>query len=161
MKTITIELKDKSGFEIKGLEDIKSRSECIWLMLAVRTLETRALEIGYLPELMAELEEWVDKSENKIRRLTEKAHENLGIGNSISPTYLSIELPKNVPSNIKPIVILPSIGCESVTVKATQYQTGGYTEFEGTLDPNQSHVINLNTGVKQHGQIGKGVVGEL
>ena len=157
MKTITIKLKD-NGFEFKGLEDIESRSECIWLMLAVRTLESRALEIGYLPELMEELEERVDKSEDKVRLLTEKEHENIGIGNSVSPTYLSIELPKN--SNIKPIVILPSIGCERVTFNATQYQTGGYTEFEETLDPNQSHVINLNTGVKQHGQIGKGVVDE-
>ena len=146
MKTVTIKIKDNGGFELKGLEDIKSRSECIWLMLAVRTLETRALEIGYLPELMEELEERVDKSEDKVRLSTKKEHENLGIGNSVSPIYLSLELPKN--SNIKPIVILPSIGCESVTVKATQYQTGGYTEFEGTLDPNQSHIINLNTGVK-------------
>lgn len=124
MKTITIELKDHGGFELKGLEDIESRSECI------------------------------DKSKDKIRPLTEKEHENLGIGNPVLPTYLSIELPKNVPSNTKPIVILPSIGCESVTVKATQYQTGGYTEFEGTLDPNQSHIINLNTGVEQYGQNG-------
>ena len=46
MKTITIKLKDNGGFELKGLEDIESRSECIWLMLAVRMLETRTLEIG-------------------------------------------------------------------------------------------------------------------
>ena len=77
-----------------------------------------------------------------------KKHENISVGESVSPRKLEIELPNNVPSKVKPIVIFPSIGCESVTVKATQYQTGGYTEFEGTLDPNQSHIINLNTGVK-------------
>lgn len=79
--------------------------------------------------------------------MTEK-HENISVGEKVLPTCIQIELPNNVPSNVKPIVIFPSIGCESVTVKATQYQTGGYTEFEGTLNPNQSHIINLNTGVK-------------
>ena len=79
--------------------------------------------------------------------MTEK-HENISVGKQVLPTCIQIELPNNVPSNVKPIVILPSIGCESVTVKATQYKTVGYTEFEGTLDPNQSHIINLNTGVK-------------
>lgn len=146
MKTITIELKDNGGFEFKGLEDIKSRSECIWLMLAVRMLETRALEIGYLPELMEEREEWVDESKDKVRFLTKEEQEGLGFDNPVSPTYLSIELPKNVPSNIKPIVILPRIGCERVTVKAAQYEKG-FTEFETTLDLTQSHIINLNTGV--------------
>lgn len=147
MKTITIKLKDNGGFELKGLEDIESRSECIWLMLAVRMLETRTLEIGYLPELMEGLEERIGKSKDKIQLLTKKEQENLGIGNPVSPTYLSIELPNNVPSNIKPIVILPSIGCERVTVKAGQYEKG-YTEFEATLDLTKSHVINLNTGVE-------------
>ena len=147
MKTITIKLKDNNGFKIEGLEDIDSRQECIWLMLAVRTLESRALEKGYLPELLEGLEERIDKSKDKVRILTEKEHENLEIGNPVSPTYISIELPQKVPSKIKPIVILPSIDCESMTVKATQYKKMGYTEFEATLDQTQSHIINLNTGV--------------
>lgn len=146
MKTITIKMKDNGGFELKGLEDIESRSECIWLMLAVRTLETRALEIGYLPELMEEQEERADESKDKVRFLTKEEQEGLGFDNPVSPTYLSIELPKNVPSKIKPIVILPRIGCERVTVKAAQYEKG-FTEFETTLDLTQSHIINLNTGV--------------
>lgn len=144
MKKITIELKDNGGFELKGLEDIESRSECIWLMLAVRMLETRALEIGYLPELLEGVE---IESKDKVRFLTKEEQERLGIDNPVSPTYLSIELPKNVPSNIKPIVILPRIGCERVTVKAAQYEKG-FTEFETTLDLTQSHIINLNTGVE-------------
>ncbi|WP_444283218.1 hypothetical protein [Granulicatella adiacens] len=146
MKTITIELKD-NGFKLKGIEDIESRSECIWLMLAARKLGTRALEKGYLPELMEEREERVDESKDKVRFLTKEEQEGLGFGNPVSPTYLSIELPKNVPSKIKPIVILPRIGCERVTVKAAQYEKG-FTEFETTLDLTQSHIINLNTGVE-------------
>lgn len=51
MKTVTIELTGR-GYKLKDLEDIKSREDCIWLMLAVRHLEMRALEIGYLPELL-------------------------------------------------------------------------------------------------------------
>lgn len=142
MKTITIELTD-NGFKLKGLEDIESRSECIWLMLAVRMLETRALEKGYLPELNEGLKKRIDESKDKVRFLTKEEQE----GNPVSPTYLSIELPKNVPSNIKPIVILPRIGCERVTIKAAQYEKG-FTEFETTLDLTQSHIINLNTGVE-------------
>ncbi len=54
--------------------------------------------------------------------MTEK-HENISVGEKVLPPCIQIELPNNVPSNVKPIVILPSIGCESVTVKATQYQS--------------------------------------
>lgn len=50
MKTVTIEMR-KNGIEIKGLEEIKSREECLWLILAARMLEERGLEKGYLPEL--------------------------------------------------------------------------------------------------------------
>lgn len=146
MKTITIELED-NGFKLKGLEDLQSRQEWIWLMLVARKLETRALEKGYLPELNEGLEKRIDESKDKIRFLTEKENENLVIGNPVSPTYISIELPNNVPSKVKPIVILPRIGCERVTVKAAQYEKG-FTEFETTLDLTQSHIINLNTGVE-------------
>ena len=83
MKTITIELKADGGFELKGLEDIESRSECIWLMLAVRMLETRALEIGYLPELLEGVE---IESKDKVRFLSKKEQEELGFDNPVSPT---------------------------------------------------------------------------
>ena len=79
MKTITIELTDNGGFRLKGLEDIESRSESIQLMLALRMLETSAFEKGYLPELREGLGERIDKSKDKIRLLTEKEHDNLGI----------------------------------------------------------------------------------
>ena len=75
MKTITIELNDRGGFEFKGVENLQSRSEFIQLMLAVRMLESRALEKGYLPELLEGLGERSDKSKDKVRILTE--HENL------------------------------------------------------------------------------------
>lgn len=148
MKTITIELKDNGGFEFKGLEDIKSRSECIWLMLAVRMLETRALEIGYLPELMEEREEWIDKSKDKVRFLSKKEQEGLGFDNPVSPTYLSIELPNNVSSKVKPVVILPTVEAEKLVVTVTEYDSSGVKMFNTTINLNQSHVINLNTGVE-------------
>lgn len=146
MKTITIELTDNGGFRLKGLEDIESHSECIQLMLAVRMLETTALEKGYLPELREGLSERIDKSKNKIRYLTEKEYENLGIDNPVSPTYIQIELPNNVPSKVKPIVILPSVEAESVDVKVAQ-NGKGFVLFDATLQLNQSHVINMNTEV--------------
>ena len=148
MKTITIELKADGGFELKGLEDIESRSECIWLMLAVRMLETRALEIGYLPELMKEQEERVDESKDKVRFLTKEEQEGLGFSNPVSPTYLSIELPNNVSSKVRPIVILPTVEAEKVIVTITEYDSSGVKMFNTTIDPNKSHVINLNTGVE-------------
>lgn len=145
MKTITIELKADGGFELKGLEDIESRSECIWLMLAVRMLETRALEIGYLPEL---LEGVKIESKDKVRFLTKEEQEGLGIGKQVSPTYISTELPNNVSSKVRPIVILPTVEAEKVIVTITEYDSSGVKMFNTTIDPNKSHVINLNTGVE-------------
>lgn len=147
MKTITIELKTNGGFELKGLEDIELRSECIWLMLAVRMLETRMLEIGYLPELMKEREEWVDESKDKVRFLTKEEQEGLGFDNPVSPTYLSIKLPNNVPSKVKPVVILPTVEAEKLVVTVTEYDSSSAKMFNTTINLNQSHVINLNTGV--------------
>ena len=145
MKTITIELKADGGFELKGLEDIESRSECIWLMLAVRMLETRALEIGYLPELLEGVE---IESKDKVRFLTKEEQEGLGIGKQVSPTYISIELPNNVPSKVKPVVILPTVEAEKLVVTVTEYDSSGVKMFNTTINLNQSHVINLNTGVE-------------
>ena len=39
MKKITIELTDSGGYRINGMENIESRSESIWLMLAARHIE--------------------------------------------------------------------------------------------------------------------------
>ena len=147
MKTITIELKD-NGFKLKGLEDIESRSECIWLMLAARKLGTRALERGYLPELEEGFEDWVDKSKDKVRFLTKEEQEGLGFDNPVPPTYISIELPNNVPSKVRPIVILPTMEAKKVIVTVTEYDSSGAKMFNTTIEPNKSHVINLNTGVE-------------
>lgn len=147
MKTITIELKD-NGFKLKGLEDIESRSEYIWLMLAARKLGTRALERGYLPELEEGFEEWVDKSKDKVRFLTKEEQEGLGFDNPVPPTYISIELPNNVPSKVRPIVILPTMEAKKVIVTVTEYDSSGAKMFNTTIEPNKSHVINLNTGVE-------------
>lgn len=145
MKIVTIEFSD-NGYKFKGLENIESRSESIWVMLAAQHLEDRALRKGYLPDLEKGLEERIDKSKDKVRLLTEKEHENIGVGDSVSPTYLTIELPKNVPSNVKPIVILPNMEGENVIVKVTQY--GSFCgSFESKSDLNKSQIINLNTGV--------------
>lgn len=56
MKTLTIEIRE-TGIEIKGLNEIKSREECIWLISAAKMLETRALEKGFLPEILEKLGE--------------------------------------------------------------------------------------------------------
>lgn len=144
MNTITIELNDRGGFELKGIENLQSRSKFIQLMLAARFLETRALEKGYLPELLEGLE---IENEGKVRFLTKKEQERLGVGKQISPTYISIELPNNVPSNVKPIVILPTVEAKQIVVTATEYESSGAKMVNTTIDPDKSHVINLNTGV--------------
>ena len=148
MKTITIELKD-NGFKLKGLEDIESRSECIWLMLAARKLGTRALERGYLPELEEGFEEWVDKSKDKVRFLTKEEQEGLGFDNPVPPTYISIELPNNVPSKVRPIVIFPSVDYKDLTINVNQCGSDfNITTFKTAFKDNESHIINLNTGVE-------------
>lgn len=146
MKTITIEFNDRGGFEIKGIEDFQSRSEFIKVMLAARFLETRALEKGYLPELLEGLE---GESKDKVRLLTKKEQEELEIGNPVSPTYIQIELPKNVPSRVKPIVIFPSVDYKDLMINVTQCGSDfNITTFKTEFKDNESHVINLNTGVE-------------
>lgn len=146
MKTITIEFNDRCGFEIKGLEDMQSRSEFINVMLAARFLETRALEKGYLPELLEGLE---GESKDKVQLLTKKEQEELEIGNPVPPTYIQIELPKNVPSRVKPIVIFPSVDYKDLTINVTQRGSDfNITTFKTTFKDNETHIINLNTGVE-------------
>lgn len=86
----------------------------------------------------------------KIQFLTQEEHENLGVGKPVSPTYIQIELPNNVPSNVKPIVILPTVDFDGVTIKLIQHNQTNFsnTKFEATLDRSTLHVINLNTGVE-------------
>lgn len=146
MNTITIELNDRGGFELKGIENLQSRSKFIQLMLAAKFLETRALEKGYLPELLKGLE---GESKAKVRLLTKKEQEELEIGNPVPPTYIQIELPKNVPSRVKPIVIFPSVDYKDLMINVTQYGSEfNITTFKTTFKDNEPHVVNLNTGVE-------------
>ena len=74
-------------------------------------------------------------------------HENISVGELVSPRKLEIELPNNVPSKVKPIVIFPNVECETVSVRVIQYGKC-YGVFKVEVDPSTSHVINLNTGVE-------------
>lgn len=86
---------------------------------------------------------------DKIQFLTKEEHENLGVGKQVSPRTLEIELPKNVPSNVKPIVIFPDEDYNRVTVHVSQFDRyGTYKSIDAEIKDNQAHVINLNAGVK-------------
>lgn len=85
---------------------------------------------------------------DKIQFLTKEEHENLGVGKQVSPRTLEIEVPYNVPSKVKPIVIFPTVEAEAVTVKVTEYDNYGCEkQVYTTVDSSISHIINLNTGV--------------
>lgn len=85
----------------------------------------------------------------KIQYLTKEEHEGLGIGNPVSPRTMIFELPNNVPSSVKPIVIFPIAGYKELSLKVTQYNKDyDGTTIETTLDPNKANVINLNMGVE-------------
>lgn len=143
MKKIVIELTDSGGYHIKGMNEIKDRSDCVWAILAARRLEDAMIEQGYLREIRNGIENQYDT--NKIQLLVKGAE----VGDPVSPTYIQIELPSNVPSKIKPVVILPDVECESVNVKVKQYgknHASFYSSFEFFADLNESKIINLNTG---------------
>lgn len=78
--------------------------------------------------------------------MTEK-YENISVGKQVLPTFIQIELPHNVPSKVKPIVIFPNVECERVSVRVIQYGKC-YGVLKVEVDPSTSHVINLNTGVE-------------
>ena len=67
----------------------------------------------------------------------------------LSQTYIEIELPNNVPLNVKPIVIFPDEDYDSVTVHVSQFdRDGSYKSIGAEIKDNQTHVINLNAGVE-------------
>ena len=146
MKKIIIELPDNGGYSIKGTDELEGRSECVWAILGARRAEEIAIEKGYLKEIKSGIEKNYNLDGEKLKLFIEKDREKIEVGNVVSPTYLTIELPKNVPSNVKPIVILPNMNGENVLVKVTQY--GDFCgSFESKSDLSQSQIINLNTGV--------------
>lgn len=103
---------------------------------------------GFVHHVMESLEE-VEEILAKGSNVTVNYEIGIGIGNRVSPKTLSIKIPNNVPSNVKPIVIFPTVEAEAVTVKVIEYDSYGCEkQVYTTVDSNQSHVINLNTGVE-------------
>ena len=101
---------------------------------------------GFVHHVMENLEE-VEEILAKGSNVT--VDYEIGIGNRVSPEILSIAKPNNVPSKVRPIVIFPTVEAEAVTVKVIEYDSYGCEkQVYTTVDSNQSHVINLNTGVE-------------
>lgn len=99
--------------------------------------------LHHVTESLKEVEDILAKGSNVT------VNYEIGIGNRVSPEILSIVKPNNVPSKVKPIVIFPLVGLDEISIKVNQHKgIFGGTTFEGVLSPNQSHVINLNTGVE-------------
>lgn len=96
--------------------------------------------VHHVMESLEEVEEIIAKGSNV------RVGFEIGIGKAVSQTYIQIELPNNVPSNVKPIVILPNMECGNAMVKVNQYGKN-HTMFEFSSDLTKSHVINMNTGV--------------
>lgn len=139
MKKIVIELRENGGYEIKGMGDIREHADCVWAILAARRLEDAMIEQGYLREISNGIENRLDTS--KIQLLAKGAE----VGDPVPPTYIQIELPSNVPSKIRPIVILPDVECESIDVEVKQYGKN-FASFKLSSDLDESKLINLNTG---------------
>lgn len=99
--------------------------------------------VHHVMESLEEVEEILAKGSNVT------VNYEIGIGNRVSPKTISIEVPKNVPSKVKPIVIFPTVEAEAVTVKVTEYDNYGCEkQVYTTVDSSISHIINLNTGVE-------------
>ena len=99
--------------------------------------------VHHVMESLEEVEEILAKGSNVT------VNYEIGIGKRVSPEILSIAKPNNVPSKVRPIVIFPTVEAEAVTVKVIEYDSYGCEkQVYTTVDSNQSHVINLNTGVE-------------
>ena len=98
--------------------------------------------VHHVMESLEEVEEILAKGSNVT------VNYEIGIGNRVSPEILSIAKPNNVPSRVRPIVIFPTEEGKKVSVKVTEYGDCDVKTVNTTLDPNTSHIINLNTGVE-------------
>jgi ALfa-l-rhamnosidase len=97
----------------------------------------------HVMESLGEVEDILAKGSN----LT--VNYEIGIGNRVTPKTISIEVPKNVPSRVNPIVIFPTEDYKDLTIDVTQRDSKyNNTTFKTVIEDNQSHVINLNTGVE-------------
>lgn len=104
---------------------------------------------GFAHHVKESVEEVQKAFKNNINMGIKFESNGIGIGDYITPRTISIEIPKNVPSKVKPIVIFPTVEAEAVTVKVTEYDSYGCEkQVYTTVDSSVSHVINLNTGVE-------------
>lgn len=94
-------------------------------------------------EIENRLEESCDGFVN-ISKL-DRDFEDVSLGKPVPPRTIKIEIPNNVPSKVRPIVIFPTTEAKNVVVTVTEYDGFGAKMVNTTVDPNQSHVINLNT----------------
>lgn len=104
----------------------------------------------HVKETVEEIKDKLNNSCDGYVNLSEldRDSKNVSLGKTVSPRTIQIELPKNVPSKVRPIVIFPTVEAEAVTVKVTEYDSyGSEKEVYTTVDSSISHVINLNTGV--------------
>ena len=104
---------------------------------------------GFAHHVMESTEKVRKAFKNNINTGIKFESDGIGIGNYITPAYVIIEIPKNVPSKVKPIVIFPDEDYNRVTVYVSQFDRyGTYKSIEAEIKDNQAHVINLNAGVK-------------
>lgn len=96
----------------------------------------------HVKESVEEVEDILAKGSNMT------VNYEIGIGNRVLPKTLSVKIPNNVPSRVRPIVIFPTADYKDLTIDVTQRDSKyNNTTFKTVIEDNQSHVINLNTGV--------------
>lgn len=104
---------------------------------------------GFAHHVMESTEEVRKAFKNNINTGIKFESDGIGIGNYMTPAYVTIEIPKNVPSKVRPIVIFPNEDYDSVRVSVSQFdRDGSYKSIGAEIKDNQTHIINLNTGVE-------------
>ena len=104
---------------------------------------------GFAHHVMESTEEVRKAFKNNINMRIKFESDGIGIGDYITPAYVTIEIPKNVPSKVRPIVIFPNEDYDSVRISVSQFdRDGSYKSIEAEIKDNQTHTINLNTGVE-------------
>lgn len=104
---------------------------------------------GFAHHVMESTEEVRKAFKNNINMRIKFESDGIGIGDYITPAYVTIEIPKNVPSKVRPIVIFPNEDYDSVRISVSQFdRDGSYKSIGAEIKDNQTHTINLNTGVE-------------
>ena len=105
----------------------------------------------HVKETVEEIKDKLNNSCDGYVNLSEldRDSKNVSLGKTVPPRTIQIELPKNVPSKVRPIVIFPDEDYDRVTVHVSQFDRyGTYKSIDAEIKDNQAHVINLNAGVK-------------